>query len=64
MKPFIINRTNLRLKTRGSCIQSQINSVIHEFKRIFMTLCLNVGINDMWAIELVKEMYLTLPSIL
>ena len=29
-----------------------------------MTLCLSIGMNDMWAIELVKEMYLVLASIL
>ena len=29
-----------------------------------MTLCLSVGMNDTWVIELVKEMYLTLVSVL
>ena len=63
MKPFIINRTHLRPKTRCSCVQSQNNSVIHEFILIFMALCLiRVGMNDMRVIDLENEMHLTLAD--
>ena len=61
MEPFIINRTNLRLKTR---LPQAFSHVIDEFKTIFMSPCLSAGMNDMWVIDLVKEMYLTLASVL
>ena len=46
-----------------------VHSVTDQFcysriQKDLKTLCLSVGMNDMWVIRLVKEMYLKLASIL